>query len=146
MAYKQSKRAKVFLEKAYEVHGDKYDYSKVNYVNGRTSVVIGYNGKWYSQLPKNHLQGARPEFHKPNMGTDEFIRRAKIKHGDKYDYSRVVYVNQSTEVEIGYNGKWYKQKPQHHLISTLYTGEGDHWKKGTKVEKHDSGTVAWTKK
>ena len=33
-------RFKNFIEKAHEVHGDKYDYSKVNYVNSLTKVCI----------------------------------------------------------------------------------------------------------
>lgn len=29
-----------FIRRAKEVHGDKYDYSKVNYVNGKAKVTI----------------------------------------------------------------------------------------------------------
>lgn len=29
-----------FIAKAREVHGDKYDYSKVNYINNSTKVII----------------------------------------------------------------------------------------------------------
>ena len=32
--------------------------------------------------------------------TDEFIRRAKAVHGDRYDYSRVEYINARTLVLI----------------------------------------------
>jgi very-short-patch-repair endonuclease len=35
-----------------------------------------------------------------NYTTEEFIRRAKEVHGDKYDYSKSVYVNYITKVEI----------------------------------------------
>jgi hypothetical protein len=30
----------IFIEKARNIHGDRYDYSKVNYVNQRTKVTI----------------------------------------------------------------------------------------------------------
>lgn len=32
------------------------------------------------------------------MNTEEFIRRAKGIHGDKYDYSKTKYVNAQTKV------------------------------------------------
>ena len=47
-----------FIEKAKQVHGDKYDYSKVEYINNRTKVCIicPEHGEFW-QLPSNHLQG-----------------------------------------------------------------------------------------
>jgi hypothetical protein len=45
-----------FIEKAREVHGDKYDYSKVNYKNNRIKVEIlcEYHGSFF-QRPNNHV-------------------------------------------------------------------------------------------
>lgn len=34
------------------------------------------------------------------MTTEQWIERAKQVHGDKYDYSLIVYVNQRTNVKI----------------------------------------------
>ena len=34
------------------------------------------------------------------MTTEEFIHKAKAVHGDKYDYSKVKYVNSYTKVCI----------------------------------------------
>ena len=34
------------------------------------------------------------------MGVDEFVRRSKERFGDKFDYSKVVYKNDSTNVEL----------------------------------------------
>ena len=47
-----------FIAKAKAVHGDKYDYSKVEYVNNKTKVIITcpLHGK-FSQAPFNHLHG-----------------------------------------------------------------------------------------
>ena len=47
-----------FIAKAREVHGDKYDYSKVEYVNNRTKVCIicPEDGEFF-QLPGQHLKG-----------------------------------------------------------------------------------------
>lgn len=47
-----------FIEKAYEVHGDKYDYSKVKYINNLMEVIIicREHGE-FEQLPKTHKRG-----------------------------------------------------------------------------------------
>ena len=46
---------------------------------------------------------------------EEFIRRSRLIHGDKYDYSKVNYINKSTEVEIicPIHGSFW-QKPVFH--------------------------------
>ena len=45
-----------FIEKAKKIHGDKYDYSKVEYVNNRTKVCIicPEHGEFW-QSPNKHL-------------------------------------------------------------------------------------------
>lgn len=47
-----------FIEKARQIHGDKYDYSKVEYVNNKTNVCIicPEHGEFW-QTPHNHLKG-----------------------------------------------------------------------------------------
>ena len=47
-----------FIQKAKAVHGDKYDYSKVEYVNYRTRLLIicPKHGEFW-QRPDIHLQG-----------------------------------------------------------------------------------------
>lgn len=47
-----------FIEKAKEVHGNKYDYSKVKYENTRTKICIicPEHGEFW-QTPNKHLQG-----------------------------------------------------------------------------------------
>lgn len=108
-----------FVEKASNLHCDKYDYSQAVYVNSRTKIMIvcPEHGT-FEQLPSSHLQGngcpkcARiwSEKHKKNlqessrksrgMTTEEWIERVRKVHGDKYDYSQTVYVNQRTNVKI----------------------------------------------
>lgn len=108
-----------FKEKGKRLHNDKYDYSNVVYVNSRTKVkIICPKHGVFEQLPSSHLQGnGCPECarewtdeHKENhtkssqksrgMTTEEWIERARQVHGDKYDYSQTVYVNQRTNVKI----------------------------------------------
>lgn len=47
-----------FIEKACKVHGDKYDYTLVNYTNYNTKVEIicPIHGSFW-QIPSNHIQG-----------------------------------------------------------------------------------------
>lgn len=98
-----------FIEKAKKIHGDKYDYSKVEYAKAVDDVIIicPKHGEFY-QKPREHLSGcgcpkcgSEETWNKRGRITkDEFIRKAKEIHGDKYDYSKVEYVNERTPVCI----------------------------------------------
>lgn len=48
-----------FICKAIEIHGDKYDYSKVEYINSHIKVCIICNrcGREFWQMPYDHLNG-----------------------------------------------------------------------------------------
>ena len=50
------------------------------------------------------------------LTTEEFIKRAREVHGDKYDYSKVEYVGSTTEITIicSKHGE-FQQKPHIHL-------------------------------
>jgi hypothetical protein len=109
-----------FIEKARKVHGNKYDYSKVNYVNGRTNVCIicPIHGEFW-QRPNNHLQGRGcPDCSVDNqtLTTEQFIEKAIKKHGYKYDYSKVEYIDSKTKVCIicPIHGEFW-QIPDNHL-------------------------------
>ena len=94
-------RKERFITKAKEKHGDKYDYSKVEYVDAHTKVCIicPIHGEFW-QTPNSHLNGCGC----PKCGgnktltSEEFIEKAKQIHGEKYDYSKVEYVNANTKV------------------------------------------------
>ena len=82
-----------FIGRAKEVHGDKYDYSKTNYVNSQEKICIicPEHGKFW-QKPYNHLNGnGCPECIRNSWTTEKFIQKAKEVHGDKYDYSKVEF-------------------------------------------------------
>ena len=109
-----------FIEKAREIHGNKYDYSKVEYKNNRTKVCIicPEHGEFW-QTPRNHIsqrQGC-PKCSKTFKNTTEsFIEKARKVHRDKYDYSKVEYKNNRTKVCIicPEHGEFW-QKPDYHL-------------------------------
>lgn len=115
---------KDFVEKANSVHKDKYIYDKVEYVNKEIKVCIicPEHGEFW-QTPHNHLSGyGCPEckkyiLRKIRSGSlNEFIEKATQIHGDKYDYSRVNYINNHTKVEIicPKHGSFW-QTPNDHL-------------------------------
>ena len=85
-----------FIERARKVHGDKYDYSKVEYKGNKVKVCIicSEHGEFW-QRPDKHVNGKqgcpicgdiKNGFNK-RLGVEKFIERAKKIHGDKYDYS-----------------------------------------------------------
>ena len=108
-----------FVKKAREVHGDKYDYSKVEYINSRTNIcIICPEHGAFLQTPANHLRGHRcPKCSgKVKLTTSEFVKKAREVHGGKYDYSKVKYVNSYTDVCIicPEHGE-FLQAPNEHL-------------------------------
>lgn len=97
-----------FIRKAIQVHGDKYDYSLVDYVNCNTKVkiVCPIHGEFW-QTPFQHFKTTGCEKcsydkrgQKKLLNTETFLTRARTIHGDKYDYSKVRYVNSTTKVCI----------------------------------------------
>ena len=77
-----------FVKNARKKHGDKYDYSKVNYINNRIKVIIicPIHGE-FLQKPNGHLNGQGCF----ECGNDvlrkytltDFVKNARKKHGDK---------------------------------------------------------------
>jgi hypothetical protein len=108
-----------WINKAIQIHGNTYNYSKVEYVNAHTNVIIicKEHGE-FKQTPHNHLAGSGciKCANKYNYTTNEWINKAKLINGDKYDYSKVEYVNTHTNVIIicKHHGD-FKQSPKHHL-------------------------------
>ena len=97
-----------FIHRAKEIHGEKYDYSKVEYINATTKVCIicPIHGEFW-QTPAKHLSGKGckkcgiERINASNrLTTEEFIRRAKEIHGEKYDYSKTNYIDAKTKVTI----------------------------------------------
>lgn len=93
-----------FIQKAKAVHGNKYDYSKVEYIGNRFKVIITCpeHGD-FLQKAGNHLNGCGCKgcFKQRNKSNiNEFITRANIVHNNKYNYSKVVYNGAETKVTI----------------------------------------------
>jgi len=113
-----------FTTKANLKHKNRYDYSKVKYVNAFTNVLIICNkhGEFW-QKPNSHLSGygckkcgLEQSYKKNNMGKERFIILSQILHGSKYDYSNVNYINNRIGVNIvcPQHGS-FKQSPYVHI-------------------------------
>ena len=93
----------IFIEKAKKVHGDKYDYSKVNYIDSKTKVCIicPEHGEFW-QTPSSHLSKRGCPFCANNIKytNEKFIEKASAIHHNRYDYSKTKYVNDNTKVCI----------------------------------------------
>lgn len=114
-----------FLERAKAVHGNRYDYSDVEYVKSTQNVAINCpdHGTFW-QTPNAHFVGkgckscaAKGRGLRRRLTSDEFIRNAKVIHGDRYDYSEVRYVDATTNVTIicREHGE-FPQRPANHTI------------------------------
>ena len=111
----------MFIEKAKKIHGDTYDYSRVEYVNNCTNVKIVCNSHGpFEQLPKNHLAGKGcPKCARKNRRHNrfDFIKKAREVHGKKYTYQKVSYKNNQTGVIITCREHGdFEQLPKHHLV------------------------------
>jgi len=91
-----------FIEKAKKVHGDKYEYSEVKYINNSTKVcIICPKHDKFEQTPSNHLKGKGcPKCVGRNKTTEEWIEKTKQVHEDRYDYSKVRYIGTHKKVCI----------------------------------------------
>jgi hypothetical protein len=95
-----------FVQKAKEVHGDLYDYSKITeYKNSYTKVkIICHQHGEFLQNPAEHLRGSKcPDcvIKEKTHTFQSFLDRSNLVHKNIYDYSKITeYVNISTKVEI----------------------------------------------
>ena len=114
-----------FVKRAKKIHGDKYNYKKVRYMDDRTKVeIICRKHGLFFQSPGHHAKRGQgcPECGNNKISISKtsntfvFIKKSKELHGEIYDYSNVVYKNNITEVEIicRKHGK-FKQRASDHL-------------------------------
>ena len=91
-----------FIEKAKNIHGDKYDYSKVNYINSDTKVCIicPEHGE-FSQIASKHLSGQGcPKCSGKNWTRDDFIKYSSKIHNNYYNYNNLIWNGFTNSVTI----------------------------------------------
>ena len=108
-----------FIEKARQIHGNKYRYDKVEYIDKDTKITIAclIHGN-FQQLPKNHLKGQGCPSCSGNKKktTEKFVEEAKKLHGNRYKYDKVKYIGNKHKVIIvcPIHGE-FEQTPNNHL-------------------------------
>ena len=116
---------RIYWKSYTQKHGDTYCYHNALYVNTRTKIEISCNihGSYF-QTPNQHLGGSgcckcrNEKIGKLKRTTQkQFIDKANLVHNNKYNYSKVTYINNCTKIEIICNlhGTFY-QAPSKHLI------------------------------
>jgi len=115
-----------FINKARAKHGNRYNYDKLPNgsfnTHSKVTITCSLHGD-FEQLTSNHLKGygcllcsheTKAKAQKYN--TEEFISKAKVIHGDKYNYDKVNYVNAYNKVTItcSLHGD-FEQQPSSHL-------------------------------
>ena len=116
-----------FIELAKGIHGDKYDYSKVEYKNSITKVriICPIHGDFFVR-PSDHIHckvGCQKCSGVYRSSKEEFVEKEKLKYGNKFDYSKVEYINNKTKVCIichekdkyGVEHGEFWQRPNDHL-------------------------------
>ena len=93
----------IFIQRSIEKHRNVYDYSKVDYINTTTKIIIICNEHGeFTQSPSKHLigQGCLRCSNNPVFDTPSFIEDSIKIHGDHYDYSKVDYIKSNLKVKI----------------------------------------------
>jgi G:T-mismatch repair DNA endonuclease (very short patch repair protein) len=112
--------AEIYIKKAKIKHGEKYDYSLIEYINSQTKIKIicSKHGE-FLQNANSHLQGrgcVKCSLNKKNKTTENFIERANKIHNNTYNYSKVDYIKAKTKVCIICNVHGdFLQTPDNHL-------------------------------
>lgn len=114
-----------FLTKLKKVLSEnEYDFSKVDYYNNRKKVLVmcKKHGEFYAK-PADLLRGHGcpicryiKAHDKTRKSTEQFIIDARMVHGEKYDYSKVVYKKAHSKIIITCpeHGD-FEQEPNVHL-------------------------------
>lgn len=114
-----------FLKKSYKAHKNTYSYKEEDYKGARTkmNITCSIHGV-FKQYPMDHVQGSGCKHctyertrERLTIDTKEFKKRAKKIHDNKFDYSKVDYINSKTKVLIicPDHGE-FKQRPNNHLL------------------------------
>ena len=109
-----------FIKKSIKVHGNKYDYSLVDY-NGsdiKIKIICSIHGI-FEQTPRHHLYNRgcpKCSIDSKKDDTNKFIEKSIKVHGNKYDYSLVDYksYNEFVKIICSEHGV-FKQLPKYHV-------------------------------
>ena len=121
----QKKTTEQFIKEAKEIHGEKYDYNLVDYKNCHTKVkIICKEHGLFEMTPSVHIHdkcgcpicGKLKQIKSQTDTLEEFIKKARKTHGNKYDYSKSMYTTARKPIEIVCleHGSFF-QTPDNHI-------------------------------
>ena len=109
----------LFSEKASKIHGGRYEYRPELYVNAMTKIpIICPEHGEFLMTPMAHLNGQGcPKCAGKGLSTEELIKKFIEVHGERYDYSKVVFEKMHSKVCIvcREHGEFW-QTPSKHLL------------------------------
>lgn len=92
-----------YLNKIPKKHRDKFDYSKLNYIDSskKIEIICPKHGSFW-QRPSDHRRGFGCSLcsNKKRHTTKSFIQLAQKIHGTRYDYSEVIYVSMNKQIRL----------------------------------------------
>ena len=74
----------------------KYSYANAFKCGSPGHYRAAHQNGWYAEITQHFVK----RYPTAEAGAKRFIERAKLIHGDRYDYSKVIYTNKETKVEI----------------------------------------------
>lgn len=115
-----------FIKKSIEVHGRKYDYSKVDYksIKEKIKIICPEHGE-FSQTPQNHIynrNGCLKCSGNDVQNNEWFVNMGNLIHNNKFDYSKTEYINSKKKVCIicPDHGEFFQNSLTHiHLKSRM---------------------------
>lgn len=113
-----------FIKKAVKIHGDYYDYSKVEYKNNKLPIIVICKKckHEFNVRPDAHFNGrgcSKCSYERSSikrLGTKEkFIELSKRFHGDRYDYDNSIYEGLHKKIKINCieHGEFYQLGSNH---------------------------------
>lgn len=120
----RKKTKEQFISESKKVHGDKYDYSKVVYIDANTkvSIICPIHGEFW-QRPNDHIRGIGckkcaydKKGKESRISFSDFLRRARMVHGNKYQYNEESFIGShfDTTITCPTHGT-FLQKAEKHL-------------------------------
>ena len=96
-----------FINRANKTHNNKYDYSKVEYekITDKVIIICPIHGE-FIQEARAHYRGCgcpkcglEKRAKSKTLSKEEFIKKAKEKFGNTYDFDSIDYVNTKTKIK-----------------------------------------------
>jgi very-short-patch-repair endonuclease len=137
----KKKTTKEFIEDSKKIHGDKYDYTRTDYINNNTKVeVICSTHGIFEIRPNDHLNKKvgcnkcnNASLSKSRNISKRIVNKFNEVHQNKYDYSFMKYDGTDVKITIicPEHGS-FLQTPHHHLSGSGCQKCGNVYKKTTK--------------